>query len=144
MQSFPRVKLIAVGKVKKRWVQAGIETYAKRVPELTVVEIKDSDPEGEARKVLTMVKGGDRLLPLTEEGTSYSSIQFAKVLEKAASGSLVFVIGGPEGIAASLKSRAEQLLSLSAMTLPHELARLVFVEQLYRVKTILQNSKYHK
>ena len=144
MQSFPKTKLIAVGKVKKRWIQDGIDTYAKRIPELIITEIKDSDPEGEARKILSMVQGGDRLIPLTEDGKSYSSIQFAKIFEKAASGSLMFVIGGPNGIATSLKRQAEQLLSLSAMTLPHELARLVFIEQLYRAKAILQNSKYHK
>lgn len=144
MQSFPKVTLIAVGKIKKRWIQDGIEQYVKRLPELTVVEIKDSTPDGEASKVLTYVKGGDRLVVLTEEGTSYTSVQLASMLAKADSGALIFLIGGPDGIAASLKVQAHQLLSLSAMTFPHELARLMLVEQLYRAKTIHQNSSYHR
>jgi 23S rRNA (pseudouridine1915-N3)-methyltransferase len=144
MQSFPKVTLIAVGKVKKRWIQDGIATYAKRLPELSVIEVKDADPDREAVKILSLVKGGDRLIVLTEEGRSLDSIQLATMLGQAASGSLVFVIGGPEGIADSLKANAESLLSLSAMTFPHELARLLLVEQLYRAKTILQKTSYHK
>ncbi|MGB3495083.1 MAG: 23S rRNA (pseudouridine(1915)-N(3))-methyltransferase RlmH [Elainellaceae cyanobacterium] len=144
MQSFPKVRLIAVGKVKKRWIQDGVATYAKRVPELDIVEIKDSTPAGEAAKILAITKSGDRLIVLTEEGRSYSSTQLAALVGGADSGSLVFVIGGPEGIDGSLKQAATGLLSLSAMTFPHELARLLLIEQLYRAKTILQNGSYHK
>ncbi len=144
MQSFPKVKLIAVGKVKKGWIQDGILMYARRLPELTVIEVKDSDPENEADKILSLAKGGDRLMVLTEEGVSYSSVQFAEVLGGASSGSLVFIIGGADGIAASLKAQAAQLISLSPMTFPHEMARLILVEQLYRAKTILQDSTYHR
>ncbi len=144
MQSFPKIKLIAVGKVKKRWIQDGVAAYAKRVPELDVAEIKDSTPEAEATKILSMVKGGDRLIVLTEEGRSYSSTQLAEFMGGVDSGTLVFVIGGPDGIAPSLKQAATQMLSLSAMTFPHELARLLLIEQLYRAKTILQNGSYHK
>lgn len=144
MQSFPKVTLIAVGKVKKRWILEGVATYAKRLPELTVIEVKDADPDREAGKILALMKGGDRLIVLTEEGKSLSSVELATLVGQAASGSLVFVIGGPEGIADSLKAQAESLLSLSPMTFPHELARLLLIEQLYRAKTILQNTKYHK
>lgn len=144
MPSFPKVRLIAVGKVKKKWIQEGLQVYTRRVPELDITEIKDSNPDGEADKILSMLKGGDRLIVLTEEGTPYTSTELAEVLGQAASGSLVFVIGGPDGIAPSLKQQAECLLSLSAMTFPHELARLLLVEQLYRAKTILQNGNYHK
>lgn len=144
MQNFPKMTLIAVGRVKKRWIQQGIELYTKRLPELTIVEIKDSNSEGESSKILASIKGGDRLIVLTEEGTTYTSTQFATLIGRADSGSLTFVIGGPEGIAMSLKSHASQLLSLSPMTFPHELARLMLIEQLYRAKTINQNSNYHK
>ncbi|MEB3212999.1 MAG: 23S rRNA (pseudouridine(1915)-N(3))-methyltransferase RlmH [Leptolyngbyaceae bacterium] len=144
MQSFPKVTLIAVGKIKKTWIQQGIELYTKRLPELTVIEIKDSNPESEASKILTYVKSGDRLIVLTEEGQSHSSVQLASMVAKADSGSLIFVIGGPDGIAPSLKSQAHHLLSLSAMTFPHELARLMLIEQLYRAKAINQNTNYHR
>lgn len=144
MQSFPKIRLIAVGKVKKRWIQEGVLTYAKRVPELEIIEVKDSKPDLEAAKVLSLVKGGDRLVVLTEEGRSYSSLMLANMLGRVDSGSLVFVIGGPEGVDQSLKQAATQLISLSAMTFPHEIARLLLIEQLYRAKTILQNGSYHK
>lgn len=144
MQSFPKVMLIAVGKVKKGWVHDGLAMYAKRLPELTVVEVKDSDPDTEAAKILSLAKGSDRLVVMTEEGVLHSSVQFADLLGRASSGSLVFIIGGPDGIAASLKAQAAQMISLSPMTFPHELARLMLVEQLYRAKTILQNSNYHR
>lgn len=144
MQSFPKIRLIAVGKVKKRWIQEGVLTYAKRVPELEIIEVKDSRPDVEAAKVLSLVKGGDRLVVLTEEGRSYSSLMLANMLGRVDSGSLVFVIGGPEGVDQSLKQAATQLISLSAMTFPHEIARLLLIEQLYRAKTILQNGSYHK
>ncbi len=144
MQSFPKVTLIAVGKIKKRWIQEGIATYIKRLPELTMIEVKDTDPDREAAKILSLMKGGDRLIVLTEEGRSPNSVQLSTLLSQACSASLVFVIGGPDGIADTLKMQAESLLSLSAMTFPHELARLLLIEQLYRAKTILQNTSYHK
>jgi 23S rRNA (pseudouridine1915-N3)-methyltransferase len=144
MSSFPKITLIAVGKIKKRWIQDGIGLYTKRLPELSMIEVRDSNPDSEASKVLTYIKGGDRLIALTEEGTSYSSVQLASMISQADSGTLIFVIGGPDGLSPMLKSQAHQLLSLSAMTFPHELARLMLIEQLYRAKTISQNSSYHR
>lgn len=144
MQGFPKVKLIAVGKVKKSWIQAGIQVYAKRLPELSSVEIKDSDPDTEARKILSLCGSGDRLVALSEDGQALTSTEFAQLLATAESNSLVFCIGGPDGISPTLRRAADRVLSLSAMTFPHELARLVLIEQLYRAKTILQGGTYHK
>lgn len=144
MQGFPKIKLIAVGKVKKGWIQAGLQTYLKRLPELSITEIRDSNPAAEAQKVLTLCRPGDRLIVLTEEGNPRSSQELAHWLATAPSNSLVFCIGGPTGIAPALRQSAHQLLSLSPMTFPHELARLLLVEQLYRAKTILQGGTYHK
>ena len=141
-QSFPKVKIIAVGKVKKPWLKEGIAMYAKRLPEVKIVEIKDSSIEKEADKLLNMLSAQDNLLVLAEYGKAYDSIGFAQRLGQAASGKLVLFIGGAEGISDRLKTYP--MLSLSSMTLPHEVARLVLVEQLYRAKTILQNGSYHK
>jgi 23S rRNA (pseudouridine1915-N3)-methyltransferase len=143
-QSFPKLKIIAVGKVKKGWIQEGIQTYLKRSPELDIVEIKDSNPDQEADKILAMVKATEQVIALTEEGQLFSSVELATFISQQASNALVFVIGGPEGISLALKHQAAKLLSLSPMTFPHEIARLLLVEQLYRAKTILQNSRYHK
>lgn len=144
MQSFPKLKLITVGKVKKSWIRDGIQMYTQRVPELAITEIKDTGPEKTAAKVLSMVGGRDRLIVMAEEGKTWTSIAFAQWLATAESGSLVFVIGGAEGISPPLKQRADSLVSLSPMTFPHELAQLMLVEQLYRAKTIMQNREYHK
>jgi len=144
MAAFPKLTLIAVGKIKKSWIQDGLQVYQKRLPELTVVEVKDSDPPTEAAQILAKVKAGDRLIALSEDGETYDSPAFAHWLGTAASNSLVFAIGGPDGIDASLRQQASQILSLSPLTFPHELARLLLVEQLYRAKTILQGGRYHK
>lgn len=144
MGSFPKVKLIAVGKVKKTWLREGIEVYSKRLPELEQIEIKDATPAKEGEQILSLIKGSDRLIALTETGKTYSSVSFADWLSRADSNSLVFVIGSAEGLSDRVKQSAHHCLSLSPMTFPHELARLLFIEQLYRAKTILQGSSYHK
>ena len=144
MQSFPKLKLIAVGKVKKAWIRSGIAVYGDRVPELTVVEIKDSTPEKEGEQVLSMVRGGDRLIALSEEGKTFTSPKFANFIGQAPSNRLILFIGSASGLSPRVKQQAQSLLSLSPMTFPHELARLMLIEQLYRAKTILQNGNYHK
>ncbi len=144
MTSFPKVKLIAVGKIKKSWIRDGILIYQQRLPELAVTEIKDSTPEKEGAQISSMLKGGDRLIALTETGKTYTSTQFAHWLSRAESHSLVFVIGSATGLSPAIQQMAAQQVSLSPMTFPHEVARLLLVEQLYRAKTILQGSSYHK
>ena len=144
MGNFPKITLITIGKVKKSWVREGVEVYCKRLPELRLVEIKDSTPQKEGEHILSLLKGRDRLIALTEEGKTLSSVKFAEFLSRADSNSLVFAIGSAEGLSPQVKAIAAQQLSLSPMTFPHEIARLLLLEQLYRAKTILQGSCYHK
>ncbi|MEM9088474.1 MAG: 23S rRNA (pseudouridine(1915)-N(3))-methyltransferase RlmH [Cyanobacteria bacterium P01_F01_bin.53] len=141
-QSFPKIKIIAVGKVKKAWLRDGIDLYTQRLPEVEIVEIKDSGKEKEANKLESMITSQDRLVILAEYGKERDSVSFAKWLGQEAYGKLVLFIGGPEGVCDRLKKHP--MISLSAMTFPHEMARLMLVEQLYRAKTILQNGSYHK
>ncbi|MGB3766509.1 MAG: 23S rRNA (pseudouridine(1915)-N(3))-methyltransferase RlmH [Phormidesmis sp.] len=141
-QSFPKVKIIAVGKVKKSWLKEGVALYAKRLPEVEVVEIKDAGKEKEADKLLSVLNTQDRLVVMTEYGKTYDSVTFSQWLSTEAFGTLVLFVGGPEGVSDRLKTYPA--LSLSAMTFPHEIARLLLLEQLYRAKTILQNGSYHK
>lgn len=141
-QSFPKIKVVAVGRVKKSWLKEGIALYAKRLPEVEIVEIKDSGKEKEADKLLSMIGAQDRLVVMAEYGKQYESEAFARWLAKEAFGTLVLFIGGPNGVCDRLKRYP--MISLSAMTFPHEVARLMLVEQLYRAKTILQNGSYHK
>lgn len=143
-QSFPKVKIVAVGKVKKGWLKDGINLYVQRLPEIELVEIKDSTPESEASKVLSLLKTHDKLVVLSEDGKQFDSLTFGNWLGKEASGTLIFFIGGPTGVSRHLKQQAYLVFSLSAMTFPHEVARLLLLEQLYRGKTILQGGSYHK
>ena len=141
-QSFPKVKVVAVGKIKKSWVKSGIELYAKRLPEVEIVEIKDMGKEKEADKLLSSLGSQDRLVALSEHGKNRDSVAFSDWLMQEAFGTLVLFIGGPEGMSDRLKTYPA--ISLSKMTFPHEVARLLLLEQLYRAKTILQNGSYHK
>lgn len=142
VQSFPKVKIVAVGKVKKSWLKEGIGLYAKRLPKVDVVEIKDAGKEKEADKLLNLIGGQDRLVVMSEYGKTYDSVAFSRWLAKEAFGTLVLFIGGPKGTSDRLK--VYPTISLSKMTFPHEVARLLLLEQLYRAKTILQNGSYHK
>ncbi|NEP55121.1 MAG: 23S rRNA (pseudouridine(1915)-N(3))-methyltransferase RlmH [Moorea sp. SIO3C2] len=144
MQSFPKVKIIAVGKVKKGWLRDGINLYSKRLPDIEIIEIKDTGKAAEADKVRSLLKTQDRLIVLSEDGQNWDSITFGQWLGEEAFGTLVFFVGGPTGVSVDLKQQAHQVLSLSAMTFPHEIARLLLMEQLYRGKTILQGGRYHK
>ena len=85
-QSFPKVKIIAVGKVKKPWLREGIALYAKRLPEVSIVEIKDSGKEKESEKLMSMVSAQDRLVILAEYGKERDSEGFAQWLGQEAYG----------------------------------------------------------
>ena len=139
-----RIRILAVGKVRKGWVLEGISTYLKRLPGLQVVELRDAGKAKEAEAVLAALQPGEQLVVMAEEGQTFDSPAFAERLEGSGSERLVFVIGGAEGIDPALKARASWKLSLSPMTFPHELARLLLLEQLYRASSIQQGGPYHK
>jgi 23S rRNA (pseudouridine1915-N3)-methyltransferase len=139
-----RIRILAVGKVRKGWVLEGIATYLKRLPGLQVMELRDAGKAKEAEAVLAALQPGEQLVVMAEEGQTFDSPAFAERLEGSGSERLVFVIGGAEGIDPALKARASWKLSLSPMTFPHELARLLLLEQLYRALSIQQGGPYHK
>lgn len=139
-----RIRILAVGKVRKGWVLEGIGTYLKRLPGLQVLELRDAGKEREAAAILEALRPDEQLVVLAEEGQPFDSPAFAKRLEGSGSHRLALVIGGAEGIDSGLKARASWRLSLSPMTFPHELARLLLLEQLYRALTIQQGGPYHK
>jgi 23S rRNA (pseudouridine1915-N3)-methyltransferase len=139
-----RIRILAVGKVRKSWVQEGVALYLKRLPGLVVTELRDSTMAKEADAIAAALRPDERLVLLTEEGTTYTSVAFAQQLRDSGSERLAFVIGGADGLDPALKARANWRLSLSPMTFPHELARLLLLEQLYRASSILQGGPYHK
>ena len=143
MLNISNYKIIAVGKIKKQWIQEGIEMYLKRLPGLKVIEIKDNTQIKEERTIKELINKNETLITLNENGQSFSSKQLATNLLKL-NQKFTFIIGGASGLSPSLNSSASWQLSLSPLTFPHEIARLLLIEQLYRAKTISQGGPYHK
>jgi 23S rRNA (pseudouridine1915-N3)-methyltransferase len=136
---------------------AEYETRAARYWKFDVAEVeggapgRDAAPErvraAEAERILARVPEGTAIFALTREGKGMSSSDLARTLEEHAlrsSPGVTFVIGGAFGLDPEILGRAQRRFSLSAMTLPHEMARLVLAEQLYRAGTILRGEPYHK
>ena len=140
-----KIKIIAVGKVKYSWIQAGIQEYGKRIPGLNLQEIKDSNRRTELSEITPYLKTHDRLIVLTERGKLQTSQDFSQFLiTETLNHSLVFVIGSSDGITPELERSAHIRLALSTMTFTHDLARLLLVEQIYRGISIATNANYHK
>lgn len=148
--------LLRVGRGRTTWADAGVEDYARRLTRLKLEErlIKPAPFRGdieavrreEAERILKQIRAGDRLIALDERGDTISTEALAGVVKSAARTStrrLVFAIGGPYGHGALVRDKAHKIISLSGMVLNHELARVVLVEQLYRVSTILWGGSYH-
>ena len=133
-----------MGKVRRGWIQDGIDLYRKRLPGLSIVELRDGTPEKEAEAIRAAWRPDERLVVLMEQGETLASIPFARRLEQISSDRIAFVIGGADGLTDALKEEADWRLSLSPMTFPHELARLMLIEQLFRAQAILQGRPYHR
>jgi len=139
-----RIRVLAVGKVRKPWIQDGLAVYLKRLPGLVVSELKDSSPQREAEAIQAELRPEERLVVLCEEGELLGSVALAERLLGTGSERLAFVIGGADGLDPALKARAHWKFSLSPLTFPHELARLLLLEQLYRALSIQQGGAYHR
>ena len=144
MLNISHYKIVAIGKTKKKWIQAGIEMYLNRLPGLQVIEIKDSTQKKEEYSIKEIVKRNEMLVTLNENGQCFTSKQLANKLLKCHNQNIIFVIGGATGLSPSLNKSATWQLSLSPLTFPHEISRLLLIEQLYRAKTITQGGPYHK
>lgn len=153
------IQLITVGRTRIPYVAAGIADYAGRlrryVPfaavELPDVRTAKSMPEArqkemEGEMILHKILPADFVVLLDEKGREYSSVEFSKYIEKlmlSGRKRVNFVVGGPYGFAQRVYDRADAMLSLSRMTLNHEMVRMFFIEQLYRAQTILRGEPYH-
>ena len=138
------IHLVCVGKVKSSYHRDGIDDYTRRLSrfsKLRVAEIPDSKPEDEGRKILTKIKGKPLVL-CDLKGEAMKSEDLASFLSREASP--CFVIGGPDGLSDELRSKADKMIKLSDLTLTHEFARLLLLEQLYRGYCILNGHPYHR
>ena len=154
-----KIRLLVIGTRPEDWVADAVNLYLTRMPahlKLEIVEIPlslrssggnpDIAKAKEGQRILQRVKPQDFVVTLDERGRGWSSVDLARELEgwQNHHPSVVFVIGGPEGLSSEVSQRANQSWSLSALTLPHGMARVIVVEQLYRAWTILQGHPYHK
>ncbi|OUC16505.1 MAG: hypothetical protein B0A82_01135 [Alkalinema sp. CACIAM 70d] len=140
-----KLKIVAVGKVKYRWIEAGMQEYLKRLPGLNITEIKDSNQRTTLPEIQPYLKAQDQLIVLTERGKLLDSIAFAQFIQQQTiDRSLVFVIGSSDGITPELEKAADYTLALSPMTFTHDMARLLLIEQIYRAISIATNGNYHK
>ena len=149
------IKIITIGSIKEKYLKEAIEEYKKRISKYTNLEIIELKDEGlveetkavrlEAEKIEKYVNDKDYIITLEIEGKEYNSIEFAEKLRtiQMENSNISFIIGGSYGLADSIKEKAKLHLSFSKMTFPHQLFRVLLLEQVYRAYKINNNESYH-
>lgn len=154
-----KITLIAVGRKMPGWVEEGFSEYARRMPRecsLNLVEVeadkrgRSGSPsrwmESEGRRIIAAIPKGDMVVALDVEGVSWSTEKLSSSLGRWMQDGVgvSLLVGGPDGLSRDCLQHAQQQWSLSKLTLPHPLVRVVVAEQLYRAWTILGNHPYHR
>lgn len=158
-EKYMKISLMAIGKTDVKYFIDSIQEYENRLKHYIPFEIQilpdikntksltiEQQKEKEGKLVLKNLQSGDFLVLLDEQGKEFTSLQFASYIEKkthAVNKRLVFLVGGPYGFSDEIYEKASEKISLSRMTFSHQMIRLIFVEQLYRAMTILNNEPYH-
>lgn len=158
-----KISIITVGKIKEKYFTMAIEEYSKRLSryiKLDIIEVADEKtPDGasyteeeqirekEGERILKNVKDDAYVITLEIEGSMLDSVELSKKINSigvSGKGHITFIIGGSLGLCKSVKNRADYKLSFSKMTFPHQLMRVILLEQIYRSYRILNNEPYHK
>lgn len=154
-----KLHIFAVGHKMPDWITAGFDEYAKRMPPELRIELREIKPEprgtgrpaqsvmaAEGQRIESALPKGTRVVALDERGRDWTTMQFAAALPdwQRDGRDVAFVIGGADGLDPQVKARAEVLLRLSSLTLPHGMVRVLLAEQLYRAWSITQNHPYHR
>ena len=153
------ISIVAVGKIKEKSLSQLIEKYKKRIGAYSKIEIIEGSDEPndrlsdekvkeiEGQRIIKQLKKDSYVIMLSLKGKQMDSIKFSREIEKINtynSSHITFVIGGSVGVSEQVEQRADLLLKLSEMTFPHNIARLLILEQIYRAYKILNNETYHK
>ena len=150
------IKIICLGKVKEKYLQDGIDEYIKRISKYTQVKIIELEDEGikddkvalkkEKEIILKYLNTKDYIIVLDISGKEMTSLEFADKIDKTLiiNSDITFIIGGSYGLDEEIKSLSNYRLSFSKMTFPHQLFRLILLEQIYRAYKINHNEEYHK
>jgi len=154
-----KLRIIAVGHKPPAWVAAGFEEYAKRMPREARIELTELKPAARAgraagtpilaaekARILAAIPTGSVKIALDERGKALSTAELARRMGgwMQEGRDVAFLIGSADGLDESLKKEADLLLSLSAMTLPHAMVRVMLAEQLYRAISLIRNHPYHR
>jgi 23S rRNA (pseudouridine1915-N3)-methyltransferase len=153
-----KLRIVALGHRMPRWVSEGYEEFAKRLPREYALELVELKPEARERgrnvaqmlaaeaKRIEAACAGHRIVALDEHGAAWTTEDLAERLRKWRDGNeaIAFVVGSADGLDVALKSQAASVVALSAMTLPHGLARILLAEQIYRATTLLVGHPYHR
>lgn len=151
------IKLVCVGKIKENFIKDGINEYTKRLSNydtFSIIEVKEVNTKSisdniksEGENILNKISEDEFVVTLEIEGKMLDSKELAHFIDNKKTyghSKITFVIGGSNGISNDVKLRSNYSLSFSRFTFPHQLMRLIFVEQLYRAFTIINNQEYHK
>lgn len=158
-----QVAVLSVGKIKEKYLKLGIDEFSKRLTpycKLQLIEVNDEQaPENlsdkeieqvkhkEGERILQFIKAEQYVIALAIDGVNWSSEQLAKELDRLAiygTSNIAFIIGGSNGLGENVLKRANQKLSFSKMTFPHQLMKLILLEQVYRAFRIMRGEPYHK
>lgn len=150
------IKILCVGKIKEKFFKEAINEYLKRISKYSKIEIievndvdlnnKDLNLEKERDNLLKYINDKDYIVTLEIEGKQLTSEEFSKTIDKTLINypNITFIIGGSYGIHDDIKNRSNLKLSFSKMTFPHQLFRIILLEQIYRGFKIIKNESYHK
>lgn len=153
-----KITILVPGKTREMYLQQGIGEYMKRIARYVRIELRELPEAGtrstreenirekEGAAMLRHIRAGDKVVLLDEKGKNLSSVQLAQWLEERmleGAKNICFVIGGAYGLSPELDELSAMKLSLSKMTFSHQMARLIFLEQLYRAFTIIKGEPYH-
>ena len=147
------IKIICVGKIKEKYLVSAIEEYKKRISKYTkleIIEVADEATgnilEKEQEHIMKYINDKDYIITLEIDGNSISSIELSEKLEKTFLNypNITFIIGGSYGLSDNIKKISNYALSFSKMTFPHQLFRVLLLEQIYRSFKIINNEAYHK
>lgn len=145
-----KLLVIAVGHKMPQWVQIACEDYLKRMPREYTLEVKelkpDITPSKEALKIRQVIAKGDHVIAMDEHGMDITTLDMSKTMAnwRLMGKNIALIIGGANGLDQSILQMANEIWRLSSLTLPHAMARLLLIEQLYRSYTILENHPYHR
>lgn len=154
-----RILLLAVGQKMPAWIEQGYQEYAQRMPAEARLELKEIAPgkrgknadirrivEDEGRRLIDAIPRSAHIVLLDVEGRSHSTEQLAQRMDDwmHSGQDICLLVGGPEGLSAECRALAHERWSLSSLTFPHPLVRVILAEQLYRAWSVLRNHPYHR